>query len=139
MITSLLRKTALVLFGVVLFLVLLEVGLRLGGFVLLSIREYGNSQSLKQKDTYRILCLGESTTEGTYPKLLEEVLNRRHIGIRFSVIDKGRTSTDTPAILRIVETYLAEHHPDMVVAMMGINDKGVRYYQDIPESDTWFF
>jgi tetratricopeptide (TPR) repeat protein len=139
MITSLLRKAALVLFGVVLFFVLLEAGLRLGGFVLLSIREYGNSQSLKQKNAYRILCLGESTTEGQYPKFLEEALNRRNIGIRFSVIDKGRTGTDTPAILKVVETYLDEHHPDMVVAMMGNNDQGIRYYQDIPESNTWFF
>jgi tetratricopeptide (TPR) repeat protein len=139
MITSFLRKTALVLFGVVLFFVLLEAGLRLGGFVLLSIREYGNSESLKQKNAYRILCLGESTTEGQYPKYLEEALNRRNIGIRFSVIDKGRTGTDTPAILRVVETYLDEHHPDMVVAMMGNNDQGIRYYQDIPESNAWFF
>jgi tetratricopeptide (TPR) repeat protein len=137
--TSFLRKAALVLFGVVLFFVFLEAGLRLGGFVLLSIREYGNSQSLKQKNAYRILCLGESTTEGQYPKFLEEALNRRNIGIRFSVIDKGRTGTDTPAILKVVETYLDEHHPDMVVAMMGNNDQGIRYYQDIPESNTWFF
>jgi tetratricopeptide (TPR) repeat protein len=133
------RKIALIFLGIFLFFVLLEVGLRLGGFVLQSIQEHGNLQSIKQGSIYRILCLGESTTERQYPHLLEQVLNRRHIGMRFSVIDKGRATSNTIYILSRVESYLAEYHPDMVVAMMGINDKGVKYYEDIPESDTWFF
>ncbi|MFA5168156.1 MAG: tetratricopeptide repeat protein [Candidatus Omnitrophota bacterium] len=103
---------------------LLEAGLRLGGFVLLSIQEYGNSQSIKQKGTYRILCLGESTTQNQYPLYLEEILNQRNIGVRFSIIDKGRIGTYTSTILSQIDSYLAEYHPDMVVAMMGINDGG---------------
>ena len=106
------------------FFVLLEAGLRLGGFVLLSIQEYGNSQSIKQKGTYRILCLGESTTQNQYPLYLEEILNQRNIGVRFSIIDKGRIGTYTSTILSQIDSYLAEYHPDMVVAMMGINDGG---------------
>jgi tetratricopeptide (TPR) repeat protein len=139
MIISLLRKTALVLFGVVLFFVLLEGGLRLGGLILSSMQESENLRSIKQKGAYRILCLGESTTQGQYPHLLEQVLNQRNIGVRFSVIDKGKTETKTPMILSRVESYLAEYHPDMVVAMMGNNDKRVKYYEDIPESDAWLF
>ncbi len=133
------KKIALVLLGIFFFLVLLEAGLRLGGFVLCSIQEYGNLRSIKQKGTYRILCLGESTTQGQYPHLLEQVLNRRNIGVRFSVIDKGRAGANTLFILNQVESYLAEYRPDMVVTMMGINEKNVRYYRDIPESDTWLF
>ena len=110
--------------GLCLSLVLLEMGMRLGGFVLLSVQEYGNLQSIKQKGTYRILCLGESTTQGQYPRLLEQILNQRNIGVRFSVIDKGRRTTNTPAILSRVESYLTGYHPDMVVAMMGVNDWG---------------
>jgi tetratricopeptide (TPR) repeat protein len=129
----------MVLSGLILSLVLLEVGLRLGGFIFSSIQGYENLRSIKQKGAYRILCLGESTTEGQYPHLLEQVLNQHHIGMRFSVIDKGKGATDSYFILSRVESYLAEYHPDMVVAMMGINDSGVRYYEDIPESDTWLF
>jgi tetratricopeptide (TPR) repeat protein len=136
---SIWKKTALVFLGLILSLVLLEVGMRLGGSVLLSIQEYGNLRSLKQKGAYRILCLGESTTRGEYPEPLEQVLNRRHIGVRFSVIDGGIEGTGTNGILSRVESYLAEYHPDMVVAMMGINDRGVKYYEDIRESDTWLF
>ena len=113
--------------------------MRLGGFVLFSIQEHGNSQSIKQKGTYRIICLGDSTTQRQYPQLLEQVLNQRNIGVHFSVVDRGRTGANTSSILSQIEYYLAEYHPDMVVTMMGINEKGVKYYQDIPEADTWLF
>jgi len=97
-------KITLIIFGVFLFLILLEAGLRLGGFILLSIQEYRNLQSIKQKGTYRIMCLGESTTQGQYPQFLEQVLNQRNIGVRFSVVDKGIAGTNTPAILSQVES-----------------------------------
>ena len=118
------QKIALILFGLFLFFVLLEAGLRLGGFILLSIQEHRNFLSIKQKGTYRILCLGESTTERQYPRFLEQALNQRNIGVRFSVIDKGMRGINTSAILSQVESYLNEYHPDMIVTMMGINDVG---------------
>jgi Tfp pilus assembly protein PilF len=118
------QKIALVLFGLFLFFVLLEAGLRLGGVILLSIQEHRNTQSIKQKGVYRIICLGESTTQGQYPSFLEEVLNQRNMGVRFSVVDKGMIGKNTSNILSKVESYLAEYHPDMVVTMMGINDLG---------------
>ena len=130
---------ALVFLGSFLLLVLLEAGLRLGGFVQLTLHEYSNLQSIKQKGAYRILCLGESTTEGGYPHFLEQVLNQHNVGVRFSVIDKGIASTNTFFILSNIESYLTEYRPDMVVAMMGNLDQGNRYYQDIPEADTWIF
>jgi len=117
-------KVALILFGLFLFFVLLEVGLRLGGFILLSMQEHKNRETLKHKGAYRIICLGESTTQGQYPLFLEEILNQRNIGVRFYVIDEGRAGTNTQAILSHLESYLEEYHPDLVVAMMGINDWG---------------
>ena len=139
MTTSIWQKIALVFFGLILSLAVMEAGMRLGGFILSSFQECGNLKSIKQKGTYRILCLGESTTQGKYPYLLEKILNQYNGRIRFSVIDEGKAGTNTPAILNQVESYLAKYHPDMVVAMMGINDPGVGYYQDIPESRTWLF
>jgi tetratricopeptide (TPR) repeat protein len=125
--------------GLFLFFAFLEIGFRLGGFILLSIQDHRNAQSIKQKGAYRILCLGESTTQAQYPQFLEEALNQRNLGVKFSVIDKGSSGTDTPAILSQVESYLDEYRPDAVVAMMGCNDEGVRYYQNIPEANTWLF
>jgi tetratricopeptide (TPR) repeat protein len=126
-------KITLIIFGLFLCLVLIETGLRLGGFLFLSAREYRNMQSIKEKGTYRIICLGESTTTGQYPRFLEEALNQGDAGVRFSVIDKGISGIRTSAILSQVEYHLDNYNPDMVVTMMGINDNA----RHIPfEKDT---
>ncbi len=116
-------KITLIILGLFLFLTLLEIGLRLGGFILLSIQEYRNLQSLKQKGSCRIMCLGESTTSGQYPPYLEEILNQHNIGIKFSVIDKGIDAISTAYILDTLESNLDRYQPDIVITMMGINDK----------------
>jgi tetratricopeptide (TPR) repeat protein len=116
------QKVALVLFGIFLTLLILEIGLRLGGFIILSLQEQKNLQSMKQKKACRIICLGESTTQCQYPSYLEEILNQRNIGIRFSVIDKGLGGTDTVMILSQLGANLDKYRPDIVVTMMGIND-----------------
>jgi Tfp pilus assembly protein PilF len=135
--SSLLRKTILAIFGILLFLVVLEIGLRIGGSIFLSLQEYRNLQSIKQKGAYRIMCLGESTTaiggSDSYPSQLEEILNERHIGIRFSVINKGIPAITTSYILAHLEDNLNKYHPDMVTAMIGVNDKRIKYYEGIPE------
>jgi tetratricopeptide (TPR) repeat protein len=134
------QRIILVLSGIFLFFVLLESGLRLGGFIISSLQEHRNLQSIKQKGTYRILCLGESTTQDQYPLFLEQALNQSNIGVHFSVIDKGRAGTDTSTILNQVESYLADYHPDMVVTMMGINDKGEHIpYEVLTTSKVMFF
>ncbi len=117
-------KIKLIIFGLFLCFVLIETGLRLVGFLFFSAQERRNIQSRKQEGTYRIMCLGESTTAGQYPKFLEQALNQSNIGVRFSVIDKGIVGINTSAILSQVEYYLNDYNPDMVVTMMGINDTG---------------
>ena len=94
-----LRKTGLILIGILASIILIEAGLRLGGFIYTSRQEIGNKEELKKKGVYRILCLGESTTAGEYPGYLEEELNSRDMGMKFSVIDKGRPATTTTFIL----------------------------------------
>ncbi len=99
--------------------------MRCGGFILTSLQEQRNRVSISRKETYRIMCLGESTTFNQYPLFLEEILNQRNIGIKFSVIDKGVSGTNTGAILSNLESSLNIYHPDMVITMMGINDWGM--------------
>jgi len=129
------QKIASVIFGLFLTIVILEIGLRLGGFVLLSIQEHRNRISVSKRGSYRIMCLGESTTAGQYPPFLEEMLNQRNIGIKFSVIDKGIVGTTTAAILSKLESDLDTYHPDMVITMMGSNDFGPHMpYEAISDS-----
>jgi len=135
--TSFLQKIALAMVGGLLTIVILEIGLRLGGFALLSMQEHRNKVSISQKGSYRIMCLGESTTAGQYPAFLEDELNRRSIGMKFSVIDKGIAGTNTSHIVGRLEADLEAYHPNMVITMMGINDEGPHMPKDnIPSSNA---
>ena len=124
--TSIKQKIILIVFGFLLGVVLLEIGLRIGGFVYSSLQENRNRVSLKKKGSYRIMCLGESTTaiggEYSYPRQLEGILNQRDVGIKFSVINKGIPGAHTGSIIAVIEENLAKYKPDMVITMMGIND-----------------
>lgn len=122
--TKLRQKAALILLGLFLLVVALEAILRLSGLIFLSSQERRNLSSIRQKGSYRIMCVGESTTAGIYPELLEEILNRRGAGIRFAVINKGVPGVNTSRILERLEKELDTYNPDMVIAMMGLNDTG---------------
>jgi Flp pilus assembly protein TadD len=126
--STLFQKIALMVIGLLLSFVLLELGLRLGGGVFLSLQEYRNAASLQQKGTYRILCLGESTTalggKDSYPSQLGEILNARKKGITFSIINKGVPGIDTSYIVAQLENNLKKYNPDLVITMMGVNDFG---------------
>jgi tetratricopeptide (TPR) repeat protein len=126
------QKIFLIFLGILLSLVLLELGLRSGGFIISSIQEFRNRISIQKRGAFRILCLGESTTAGQYPFILEEILNQHNLGIKFSVIDRGIPGTNTSVILSQLESNLNKYKPDMVITMMGINDSGSHLpYDDI--------
>ncbi len=120
------QKILLILLGICLTTVILEIGLRSAGFILDSLREYRNEVSAKQKGVYRIICLGESTTvhggDKSYPAQLEKILNASDIGIKFSVINKGTAGMTTFDIMQKFKDNLRRYEPNMVIAMMGIND-----------------
>jgi Tfp pilus assembly protein PilF len=119
------QKITLIICGVLFSFVILEIGLRIGGFIFLSLQERKNQIFIKQPGIYRIICLGESTTAGTedsYPFQLEKILNQLNTRIKFSVINKGVPATDTKSILKKLEENINKYRPDMVITMMGIND-----------------
>lgn len=115
-------KPVSVVLGCVLAILLVEIGFRTAGGILSFGRDIRNQRNLSKEGVYRILCLGESTTQGQWPALLEEELNGQDRGVKFKVIDKGRSGTYSGAILARLEEYLDEFDPHMVVVMMGIND-----------------
>lgn len=121
---SFLHKISLVIFGVLLAVIIGEAGLRISGFAILFLQECRNKDSLSKHGEYRILCLGESTTQGQYPVYLEEILNQATTGIKFSVIDEGISAVKTEDIVAKIEYNLDKYKPDLVVTMMGINDIG---------------
>ncbi|MFH1037519.1 MAG: tetratricopeptide repeat protein [PVC group bacterium] len=125
--TTFKQKIALIVFGLFLGIVLLEIGLRIGGFIFLYLQERANLASLTQRGEFVIMCLGESTTalggDNAYPRQLEKILNERNTGIKFSVINKGIVATDTTIIASLLEENLDHYKPDIVLTMIGINDR----------------
>jgi len=128
------QKIFLVLFGIFLALIILELGLRIGGFVLSSYQKSGNKITNNLDNTYRILCLGESTTaiggEHSWPSQLEVILNNKSSEIKFKVFNEGVGGTNTAFILARLNSNLNKYKPDMVITMIGINDNGFIKYEE---------
>ena len=111
------------LFGLILSLVLLEVGLRIGGFLYLTLQEYRNIISVLKRGSFRIMCLGESTTaiggKDSYPSQLEKILNQRSKKVQFSVFNKAIPGVTTNTLVAQLQKNLKQYNPDMVIVMMG--------------------
>lgn len=132
------QKIGLVILGLFLSIVILEVGLRMGGLILLSLQERRNKISLNRRGDIVILCLGESTTarggKNSWPDQLEEILNKKNIEIKFNVINKGVEGVDTGVILSTLEENMDRYNPGIVITMLGINDQpGTVLYEDSPD------
>lgn len=125
------QKTALIVFGIFIFMVMLEITLRLGGSVYLFYQDYRNQASLKHAglNQYRILCLGESTTafggEDSYPSQLEKILNQKITSRKISVINRGVPGADTFVILSELKYNINKYNPDMIITMIGVNDDSI--------------
>jgi tetratricopeptide (TPR) repeat protein len=116
------KKLVLVPIGILLAVMLVELGLRAAGGFLSLGQEMRNRRDLAEGGVYRILCLGESTTQGEWPGPLEEELNRQGQSFKFKVIDKGKGGGGSGVILARLEEQLDFYKPQMVVTMIGIND-----------------
>ncbi len=124
------------------YLVLLEAGLRIGGFVFLKNQEAFNKSAAGRKGDYRIMCIGESSTalggKDSYPRQLEGILNQRCPKIRFSVINKGMVGVSSEYILSQLDSNINRYKPDMVIAMMSGGPGPVFAGKNKPEAKKSF-
>ncbi len=122
------RKLLALFLGTVVCLVFLELSLRLTGYAYLKVREYRATRRLREEGAVRILCLGESTTavggKNSYPSQLERILNERCPSLKFQVFNGGVPGIDSTRIVEALPGNLQRYRPDLVLAMMGINDYG---------------
>jgi len=139
--TSLNQKILLIIFGITLSFILIEVSLRLGGGFFLYLQDISNKKSFDRGRSYKIMCIGESTTalggKAAYPLQLENILNERGEGLKFTVINKGVPAVNTSFILKNLEKNLDKYNPDMVVAMMGVNDVNIQYNRKKASKQTF--
>ncbi|MBF0385046.1 MAG: tetratricopeptide repeat protein [Candidatus Omnitrophica bacterium] len=123
--TKLSQKILLLFLGTFAALVFLEVVLRLGGYAFILRQDFGNKVRFSG-DEFRILCIGESTTalgeDNSYPAQLEKILQAELPGITVKVVNKGLVSKNTKDILDELGSNLDKYRPQLVIAMLGIND-----------------
>lgn len=124
--TTFKQKLLLLGFGLLITLSLCEVVLRLGEWTFTSLQELRNYKYYGQKNLYTIMCIGESTTalggDHSYPSILEKILNQQGGEKTFRVFNAGRPSVQSDYIVDHLENQIKQYHPDMVLAMVGVND-----------------
>jgi tetratricopeptide (TPR) repeat protein len=83
----------------------------------------------KTPSTFRILCLGESTTAGfpfesqvTFPVQLREILTHAYPRRRIEVLNAGISAISSYVVLDMLPDLLEETNPDLVVTYLGHNE-----------------
>lgn len=88
-------------------------------------------QEIKRRDpsTVRIICLGGSTTYGlgldykdTYPKLLQDELNKKSMRNHYEVINAGMPALKLSHIISLVLTEIIPLKPNIIILMSVTNN-----------------
>lgn len=126
--SSLKVKIAIAAGSFILFLVLLEISMRIIGHVYLSreIIRYGDRKS----SDYVILCIGDSFTWGgrvtryeAYPAYLSQIITSRNPDKKFLVINKGKCEYNSSQVLRSLPGWLKAYRPHMVILLVGSSNR----------------
>ncbi len=139
-VTPLRYKLALIGGSICVFLLLLELGMRIAGVIFTFRQEQQNRYNFSKNAACRIVCIGESTTalggDQSYPSLLQDLLRQQCGKNRCSVFNKGVCGITTSGILADLEATIAMYKPNIVIAMIGINDNAEYVFED-DEEDTF--
>jgi len=83
------------------------------------------------KNIYKILCVGDSTTYGlgasdpdkfSYPRQLQKILDEKSYQKKFEVINIGVPGINSSQVLNRFRNNILKHKPEVAVIMVGIND-----------------
>ena len=125
---KILKISLWIFFGIL----LLELMLRSGSALYLTLK---GPNEFETQSTFRIFCLGESTTacgsEFSWPSQLETILNEHIPGKKFKVINGAIPATNTAFLLSRLVDNINKYSPHIVITMMGLNDGNMRIrYED---------
>ncbi len=125
------RRMVMVLCGVIAALLLLELGLRIGGWALGArdaARDPFTAGSRAGSSERRILCLGPCYTvgvgaapENTYPRYLERSLRQRHPRVSWAVINRGIRNKNLSFFTAHLERLIEAYRPAVII--LNINDR----------------
>jgi lysophospholipase L1-like esterase len=118
------RRIGAVLCGLVLAVVLVELGFRAAGALLHPVDVAPDAAA------YRILCIGDSSTYGlgssdrerqSYPSQLQRILSSANAS-RVQVVNLGLPGINSSQALDVLESNLERYRPNLVIACAGVND-----------------
>jgi len=123
-------KNRLIVFfvGILIFLVVLEVSLRIVGVIYARLSESDTISGTGKESSVEttILSVGDSVTFGigaptelSYPAQLQEMLNESQPKSKYTVINRGRPAQNSAQLLTRLEEQLQEFSPDIVTILIG--------------------
>jgi hypothetical protein len=121
------KRAGFILISLIVTFLFIEGLLRLGswGFHYLQDEQNKKNISSNRKELV-VLYLGESTTgwggKNSWPSQLQRILNNTQHQVAFHIINKAIPATDTNEILKQLPSHIMKYKPDIVLAMVGIND-----------------
>jgi lysophospholipase L1-like esterase len=124
------KNLSLLLFGIILSLFLAEMLLSLSGWIYYGVRINKKSEAKVNKNTIKILCLGDSFTFGmgadrnyTFPEQLEKKLNSDSADKkRYTVFNRGYPGNTSAKLLNSLEEDLRKFKPNIILVLIGVND-----------------
>lgn len=124
------KKLSLFISGLVITLILLEISLRLAGFIYKSYRTNERIIAKEDKNIIKILCLGDSITFGLgaergydYPAQLERILNGSHPQKNYIVYNQGCPGFNSSQVLRHLEDNIQKYKPGIITLLVGTNNR----------------
>ncbi|MBL7196727.1 MAG: tetratricopeptide repeat protein [Candidatus Omnitrophica bacterium] len=136
------QKALLLFFGLILSFFVIELSLRIAGYIVNSkeIRKH-NLSMYSPEAPLKILCLGDSFTFGlgtgydySYPRQLERILKKNNPQKEIAVYNRGIPGQNSSEVLKSLDKNFREINPDILIVMVGINnDPYLRY------SNYWLF
>jgi tetratricopeptide (TPR) repeat protein len=123
-------KKILIFFSVLLALLfILELSLRMAGLVYHLRHKPIQPTGLKDKNSFVVLCLGDSYTFGwgappeqSYPRQLEKILNQKSKTKKFIIVNRGQPGQNSTQLLLELPHNLNTYNPDTLVIMTGVNN-----------------
>ncbi|MBR3627986.1 MAG: SGNH/GDSL hydrolase family protein [Elusimicrobia bacterium] len=135
---KILKFFSLTIIGILLSLLILEISLQITGFTLTTIKKFRN-KIINDPNTITILCLGESTTDGQWPPILQKILDEKSKNKKFNVIDEGHAGKNTEYLFyEIIEKKLLKYSPDIIISMIGANDD-LSDKPYIMQNEHWYY
>lgn len=77
--------------------------------------------SIVKTDRKRIVCIGESTTEGGYPEELQRKLDKIFPN-KYTVYNLGKSGVTSLYFKQRIDKIISTYEPHYIISMLGIND-----------------